>query len=86
MPFCQKSEYIQILIRKPPWTKTLKNEMHHPDFFWQTISKIYSPLKAAKEKELKTDPDRAISYFPILALHEVQTSNSTAWICRKDKG
>lgn len=41
-----------------------KNEMFHPDFFWQTTCKINS-LKTAKE--FKTDHDRAIFYFSILA-------------------
>lgn len=56
-----------MLISKPPWTEIQKNEICHPDFFWQTICKIYSPLKAGREKESKTDHDRAIFYFSILA-------------------
>lgn len=73
-------------ISKPPWTETQKNEMYRPDFYWQTICKRYSPLKAAREKELKIDHDRAVYYFSILAQDEDQTLNSTAWTCRKDKG
>lgn len=45
-----------------------KNEMYHPDFFWQTICKINSPLKAAREKELKTD-----HFFTSLSLHKMKS-------------